>query len=135
MRLNGLTFVMDLLNHNWRVYGRADALQSDTSLFWFVLALVGASVLTRGVPFVLPMKFVQHTKVKAALNLLPPIALTVLVLSAAQADFSQSAERAALAIAGIGFVVVLHLVFRNALVSIFGGTALYMILLQFKETL
>ena len=58
----------------------------------------------------------------------PPAAMTVLAFNAIGGAFRENLPEGLLALAASVFTALLHLWKRNPLVSIFGGTALYMIL-------
>ena len=58
----------------------------------------------------------------------PPVAMTVLAFNALGAAFRDNPGDGLPALAAAVFTVLLHLWKRNALISIFGGTVLYMVL-------
>jgi len=58
----------------------------------------------------------------------PPVAMTVLAFNALGGAFLGNAGGGLLALAAAAFTALAHIWKRNALVSVFGGTALYMIL-------
>ena len=58
----------------------------------------------------------------------PPVAMTVLAFNALGSSFRDNPLDGILVASVSGFTALLHLWKRNALVSIIGGTALYMIL-------
>jgi branched-subunit amino acid transport protein AzlD len=62
-------------------------------------------------------------------KVVPPVAMTVLSFNALGGAFRNTME----GLLGLGaavFTAIMHLWKRNALISIFGGTALYMILIR-----
>ena len=68
------------------------------------------------------LKFVELT--------VPPVAMTVLAFNVLGGAFRENVQDGILVLAASVFTVLLHLWKRNVLVSILGGTALYMILLR-----
>ena len=66
------------------------------------------------------LKFVEKT--------VPPVAMTVLAFNALGGAFTRTPESGLLVLAASGATALVHIWKRNPLLSIFGGTALYMIL-------
>ena len=60
----------------------------------------------------------------------PPVAMTVLAFNSMGSSFRANPQDGLLVLAASVFTALLHLWKRNSLLSIFGGTALYMILLR-----
>ena len=60
----------------------------------------------------------------------PPVILTILIFYSLKDTDFQSVPYGLYELAGVGLTVVLHLIFKNYLVSIFGGTIGYMALVQ-----
>ena len=60
----------------------------------------------------------------------PPVAMTVLALNEIASSFLSNIRGGFLVLAASLFTALLHLWKRNALVSIFAGTAVYMILIR-----
>lgn len=60
----------------------------------------------------------------------PPVAMTVLAVTAVAAAVKPVAPFGLPALAAAGFTALVHLWKRNALISIVGGTALYMLLIR-----
>ena len=60
----------------------------------------------------------------------PPVAMTVLAFNALGTPFRENCMDGLLVLAASVFTALVHLWKRNSLISIFGGTALYMILVQ-----
>jgi len=58
----------------------------------------------------------------------PPVAMTVLAFNALGGAFRDNPRDGLLLLAASVFTVLVHLWKRNSLISIFGGTALYMVL-------
>ena len=66
------------------------------------------------------LKFVEKT--------VPPVAMTVLAFNALGGAFRNTPETGILVLAAAVFTALIHIWKRNPLISIFGGTAVYMIL-------
>ncbi|MFA6504720.1 MAG: AzlD domain-containing protein [Treponemataceae bacterium] len=101
----------------------------------FIAVLVMAFIILscRAAPFLL----FARRKAPAALSFvekyMPPVAMTVLAVSS-YASLNWAARPHGLPETAAGvFVVLAHLWKRNALLSIFGGTAFYMLLRSFLE--
>lgn len=96
----------------------------------FVLAMAAATQITRFLPFFLPAKWLQFPLVQTLKEGLPGVILLLLVVySLKDTPMTQAPWGLPEALA-LGLVLGLHLWKRNALVSIAGGTALYMVLVQ-----
>ena len=89
------------------------------------------TLLTRAFPFILfsgkqpPEKFIKGAR------LIPGAVMAVLVLTSLPLSLKITDSSVLFPWVGAGAVVAVHLKFRNALLSIFGGTAVYMSLLHF----
>ena len=101
-------------------------------LVFAIVLMAVATALTRFLPFIVfgrgrkPPKAIEYLG-----RALPPAMLTLLVVYCLRAmDFSAPPFGLAELLA-CGAVAALHLWRGNALISIFGGTAVYMILVQF----
>ena len=98
-----------------------------------VCAMGGVIFFCRAFPFLF---FPSHkTRSKAAelfldfvARLAPPAAMTVLALNALGASFRENPKSGLMALIASVFTVLVHVWKRNPLISIFGGTAVYMIL-------
>jgi len=103
----------------------------DTSyLISAIAVMVVVNYLTRVFPFL----FFPDGKTPAWIRYIeiyfPPVILTILVFySLKDTDFA-NAPYGAYEIGGVALTVGLHLVFKNYLVSIFGGTIGYMAMVQ-----
>lgn len=100
-----------------------------------VMALV--TLLTRALPFLLFDRGGRPPKVVLYLGrVLPPAVIAMLIVYCLRnMTFALSPDMAALAgwlpqVIAVAAVVLLHLWKRNNLLSIFGGTLLYMVLVQ-----
>jgi branched-subunit amino acid transport protein AzlD len=95
-----------------------------------ILAMAAATAITRFLPFWLPSRWLELPLVRTLKDGLPSVILLLLVV------YSLKDTKLTLAPWGLNeglslaLVVVLHLWKRNALLSITGGTALYMVLVQ-----
>lgn len=99
----------------------------------FVVVLVMAAVILacRAIPFVLFSKGKAPAALSFIEKYMPPVAMTVLAASSyASLDWTARPHGLPELAAGL-FVVLAHLWKRNALISIFGGTAFYMVLHRF----
>ena len=63
-------------------------------------------------------------------KIVPPVAMTVLAFNALGGAFRENLQDGLLVLAASVFTVLTHLWKRNALLSIIGGTVLYMILIR-----
>lgn len=96
----------------------------------FILCAILGMALTilfcRAIPFLFKIK--QNKFIEFVENYIPPIAMTVLAVSAlVTINWSYKPYGLPEAIAAISIIIV-HLWKRNALISILGGTALFMLL-------
>ncbi|ADV45947.1 branched-chain amino acid transporter permease [Nitratifractor salsuginis] len=94
----------------------------------FVMAL--ANLLTRAAPFLF---FSRHRPPRLVIFIeqnFPPVILTILILYTLSGVDLTQAPYGIRELLGIAVTVLLHWRWRNYLVSIFGGTAFYMVLVQ-----
>ncbi|MBU0926400.1 MAG: AzlD domain-containing protein [Spirochaetes bacterium] len=95
-----------------------------------VAAMAIVTIATRAAPFL----FFSKRKPPASLDFLqaylPPALMTILVLSAFRNVSWAASPHGAPALAGAVATAVLHLWRRNVLLSIAGGTAIYMALIR-----
>jgi branched-subunit amino acid transport protein AzlD len=95
-----------------------------------ILVIAGVTFFTRALPFVFFAKHRPPAVVEFLERYIPPMVMTILVVYCLK-DVRLSASPWGIPeLASVIFVVVVHLMVRNPLISIFGGTALYMILVQ-----
>ena len=91
-----------------------------------VLAMGAVILFCRAFPFIFSSKkkaflgFVEKTA--------PPVAMTVLAFNALAGAFRENPGDGLLALTASVFTAILHLWKGNALISIIGGTVLYMVL-------
>lgn len=96
-----------------------------------VFAMALATLATRAFPFMLFAKRKPPEKIIAAARLIPAAVMLVLVFTSLPHDFLSPDAVQWIPWISVGSVAVLHLLFRHPMVSIVGGTALYMLLLNF----
>ena len=99
-----------------------------------ILLILVASLVTyglRAVPFVIfgGKKEMPHF-IKTVADLLPAAIIAVLVIYCLKADIVSIGAGTVASALGAVTVIVLHLWKRNILISIFGGTAVYMAMLH-----
>ncbi len=87
-----------------------------------------ATLFTRALPFLVFSKKEPPKWLLSGAKLIPGAVMITLVLTSIPLSLELGTER--LQWIGAGIVVSLHLIFKHPLISIFGGTALYMLLLQ-----
>ena len=105
-------------------------MKDPLSLVIFILAMAGATALTRFLPFFLPARWIEHRLVQIVQTSLPAVILLLLVIySLKDTPVTQPPYGIPEAIA-LAVVLGLHFWKRNPLLSIAGGTALYMLLVQ-----
>lgn len=95
-----------------------------------ILAMGVVTLLCRATPFLFFMRRRPPAVVDFLQVYIPPMIMTVLVLGSYKAISFAKAPYGIPEIASGLVVAGLHLWKRNALVSIFGGTALYMLLIR-----
>ena len=96
-----------------------------------ILAVAAGTQLTRWLPFWLFPEKKQPPAVVAYLGkVLPPAMMGLLVVYCFKNVFWLSGSHGAPELLAVAAVVILHLWKKNVLLSIAGGTALYMILVQ-----
>jgi branched-subunit amino acid transport protein AzlD len=99
-------------------------------LFGVIAAMAGATFLTRLLPFVAFRNRSEHPLLLFLGRYMPPAVMTILVLySLKGADFSQPPYGLEIVLA-ILVTVGVHRWRGQALLSIFAGTAVYMLLVQ-----
>lgn len=103
---------------------------NEKYLALFVLTMSFATVLTRAAPFLVQERFVNTALIKSANQILPMAILTLLIMySIKDSGFGQWPFAAPEGIS-IAVSALVHIRFRNALLSIAAGTAVYMIFKQ-----
>ena len=84
--------------------------------FWFFRETTGKTAGSKSVF----LDFVE--------KIVPPLAMTVLTLNSLTALIYENLSNGIPVLCASGFTVIMHLWLRNPLISIFGGTAVFMIL-------
>lgn len=106
-------------------------MQTDIQTFVSVLVMAGVTLLTRALPFVL---FDRGGKVPEVIlylgRVLPPAIIAMLVVYCLKGIHFMTLGGWIPPLVSCVAVVLLHLWKNNDLLSIFGGTILYMILVQ-----
>ncbi|MEI8027919.1 MAG: AzlD domain-containing protein [Pseudomonadota bacterium] len=103
---------------------------TDLQIVFFIATMSTATFLTRGLPFLLPKSATQSKFVQIGNRILPPAILTLLVMYSLKNTHLTSGQSALPAILALAAVIIVHIIKRNALLSILVGTALYMFLKQ-----
>ena len=105
--------------------------------FGLVFAMGAVILFCRAFPFLFFRKGAADSPGKTAFlafveKIVPPVAMTVLAANALGSSFRENPRDGLLALAASVLTAGLHLWKRNPLVSILGGTALYMILSRWR---
>ena len=107
---------------------------SQGEAFFFVLAMGAVILLCRAFPFLFFRRGASGTRKAAFINFVertvPPAAMTVLTFNILGGAFRDYPGDGLLVLAASVLTALLHLWKRNALISIFGGTVLYMVLIR-----
>jgi branched-subunit amino acid transport protein AzlD len=109
-------------------------MSSQQEAIFLILAMGAVILVTRAFSFLFFKEGSADSSIKKAFlsfveKTVPPAAMTVLAFNAMGGFFRESSLEGLLALAAAVFTALLHLWRRNALISITGGTALYMMLL------
>ena len=106
----------------------------DSHLLFLVLAAAVVTFLLRALPFILfSGSRKMPPKVKSVVNALPPAIMGILVIFCLKDPLAKETfDLLSLfeSVISITVVVVLHVLKRNTLLSIFGGTLVYMLLIR-----
>jgi branched-subunit amino acid transport protein AzlD len=105
-------------------------MKTPAELLVFILVLTAATMVTRFLPFLLPARWLDNRWVRTLGAGLPAVILLLLVVYSLKDTPVTAAPWGLPEALSLGLVVGLHLWRRNALLSIAGGTALYMVLVQ-----
>lgn len=105
-------------------------MKDPAELAVFVLAMGAATVITRFLPFWLPARWLENGLVRTLKTGLPAVILLLLVIYSLKDTTLSAAPWGLNEAVSLALVLGLHLWKRNALISIGGGTALYMVLTQ-----
>jgi branched-subunit amino acid transport protein AzlD len=104
-------------------------MESTAYLLSVIVVAALATFLTRALPFVLLYRWSDHPLLKHLGRYLPPVLMVLLLLYALR-DTLVSGQHLLSALLALGLVTLLHLLWRNSLISILAGTGLYMALIQ-----
>ena len=97
----------------------------------FIAVMAGVTLLTRALPFLIFDRGKEPPQVILYLGrLLPPAVMAMLVVYCLRGMEFSAAPGWIPQVIGVGAVVLLHKWKHNTLLSIFGGTILYMVLVQ-----
>lgn len=97
----------------------------------FIAVMAGVTLLTRALPFLLFDRGGEPPKTILYLGrVLPPAVMAMLVVYCLRGMDLSAAPGWLPQVIGVGAVVLLHRWKHNTLLSIFGGTLLYMVLVQ-----
>lgn len=102
---------------------------SDGYLIGFIALATLATFLTRATPFLLLSKQADHPLLTFLGRYLPPVLMVLLVVYSLRTPLVEG-EGLLQSLISLAVVAVLHLLARNALISILGGTFCYMLLVQ-----
>lgn len=104
---------------------------SEIEIYIAIAIMVIVNFLTRLFPFLFFGKSELPSSIVFIERFFPAVIMTILIIySIKDIDFN-IAPYGLKQIGAIAFTVVLHLVFKNYLISIFSGTIFYMLLVQF----
>jgi branched-subunit amino acid transport protein AzlD len=98
-------------------------------LLAFIVTMALATFVTRALPFWI-FRDQQHPVVLFLGRYLPPAVMTLLVMYCLKEVQWTSGNHGLPELLSLAIVVIAHLLFKNALISIFSGTALYMMWVQ-----
>jgi branched-subunit amino acid transport protein AzlD len=98
-------------------------------LLAFIALAALATFLTRALPFLLLAGHAEHEWLQFLGRFLPPVLMVLLLVYALKTPLV-SGVGLVQSLLALALVVLLHLTLRNALVSILGGTAGYMLMVQ-----
>lgn len=106
----------------------------QTSLFMALLTVFLSALIIfaeRSFPFVLFSKKNPPSIIRFIEKYIPPMVMgALLVYCLKDLKFTQGLENFLPALVSVAVTIALHVWKRNSLISIFGGTALYMILIR-----
>ena len=95
-----------------------------------IIAMAAATVISRAAPFLFLGRFAGRPAVRFLGRATPPVILTLLVLYCLKDVPLAAAPHGLPEAIALALTVGLHLVWRNALVSICVGTGVYMVIVQ-----
>ena len=101
---------------------------NDIYLAIIIMSIV--NLFTRAFPFIFFLKKEPPTAIKYIEKYFPPIIMTILILYTIKDINFTIAPYGYKEISAILSTVILHILFKNYLISIFAGTIIYMLLKQ-----
>lgn len=105
-------------------------MSENLNLILFIFAMALATLVTRVAPFLLPEDITSSSLAQKANRILPTAILTLLVIYSIKDTPFERISDGLPEIISICLALGIHLWKRNALLSIFSGTTLYMIFKQ-----
>ncbi|MCG8426751.1 MAG: AzlD domain-containing protein [Chromatiales bacterium] len=99
-------------------------------LLLFIAVMAGVTFLTRVLPFVAFRKNTDHHVLDYLGRYMPPVIMTILVVYSLKNIDITTTPYGATELLAVALTAAVHLLWRNALVSIFSGTALYVFFVQ-----
>ena len=108
-------------------------MNSPVSLWYIALMIVVMMLVTwglRALPFFFKDSLNEHPFIAFIQNRFPLIMMLILVVYASDAYKAKQFSEIQFAVFGIALTAFLQVVFKNYLLSLFGGVALYMILVN-----
>ena len=103
---------------------------NNNEIYLAIIVMAIVNLFTRAFPFVFFLKKEPPTIIKYIERYFPPIIMTILILyTIKDIDFAV-APHGYKELLAMFLTAIIHIVFKNYLISIFGGTVLYMILVQ-----
>lgn len=105
-------------------------MKAPLELLGFILAMAAATQITRFLPFLIPARWLDSPVVRTLRTGLPAVILLLLVVYSLKDTPVTPAPWGLNEGLALGLVLALQFWRRNALLSIGGGTAFYMVLVQ-----
>ena len=102
----------------------------NVQLFGFFVVMGIATFITRALPFVALAQVRSHSILDRFGKSLPPMIMVVLVCFGLMSLEIDSVDRGGLSALALFIVITLHAFFRHPLLSILGGTGVYVVGIQ-----
>jgi branched-subunit amino acid transport protein AzlD len=102
-----------------------------TRILIAVIIMTAATQLTRAFPFLLFSKKKPPARLISSARLIPGAVMAVLVATSVPHSLDFTSPETWIPLAGVASVSILHLSLKHPLISVFGGTGIYMTLLHF----
>lgn len=101
---------------------------------WYIALMIAVMMLVtwglRALPFFFKDSLNEHPFIAFIQNRFPLIMMLILVVYASEVYKAQHLSEVQFSLIGIGFTAVLQLLFKNYLLSLFGGIAIYVVLVN-----